>query len=218
MSVAVLVATLAGWFVIGVVIQMQIDERARRGAPDARVLESTDPLKAVHAEITRGGSGVYLGEGQNGQWRLAGAERAVLVLGPPRSGKTSAVMVPAMLAHPGPAVSASTKPDVLAASIAARSQLGAAWAFDPTGLGSGQAARSLRWSPVPTSRSWDGALLMARSMVAGAGVGAGTMDGTHWSKRASALLAALLHAAAIDGRGIDVVLEWVLRHELDEPG
>jgi type IV secretion system protein VirD4 len=142
----------------------------------------------------------------------------VLVLGPPRSGKSSAVMVPAMLAHPGPALSASTKPDVLAATIAARSRLGCAWRFDPTGLGSDRAARGLRWSPVSASRSWDGALLMARAMVAGAGVGAGTMDGTHWSKRATALLAALLHAAALDARGMDVVLDWVLRHELDEPG
>jgi type IV secretion system protein VirD4 len=55
-------------------------------------------------------------------------------------------------------------------------------------------------------------------MVAGAGVGAGTTDATHSSKRASALLAALLYAAAVGGRGMDVVLDWVLRHELEQPG
>jgi hypothetical protein len=44
------------------------------------------------------------------------------------------------------------------------------------------------------------------------------MDATHWSKRATALLAALLHAAAVDHRDVGVVADWVLRHELDEPG
>lgn len=76
----------------------------------------------------------------------------------------------------------------------------------------------MRWSPVSAAVSWDGALMMARAMVSGARVGAGTTDQTHWSKRASALLAPLLQAAAIGGLGVDRVVDWVLRHELDEPG
>jgi type IV secretion system protein VirD4 len=142
----------------------------------------------------------------------------VLVLGPPRSGKSSGVLIPAVLAHPGAAVSASTKPDVTEATVAARSRLGSVWQFDPTGRSSGTETQSLRWSPVPAARSWDGALLMARAMVSGANVGLGTTDGTHWSKRATALLAAVLHAAALDHRDVGSVLDWVLRHELDEPG
>lgn len=218
LSATVLIMLLVVWCVVAVVIQTRIEATKQRGSPAARVVDAADPLAAVHAETARLGGGTYLGVDQKDGWRLAGSERAVLVLGPPRSGKSSAVMIPAILAHPGATVSASTKPDVLEASIAARSQTGTAWRFDPTGQSSQSTARVLRWSPVPASRSWDGALLMARAMVTGAGVGAGTTDGTHWSKRATAMLAALLHAAAVDGRGVEAVLDWVLRHELDEPG
>lgn len=161
---------------------------------------------------------VYLGASQNGSWRFSAPERAVLVLGPPRSGKTSAVMIPALLAHNGPAVSTSTKPDVLKASGPARSLLGQVWQFDPTGTAVQlDGVRRLRWSPLLAATSWDGALLMARALVSGTGVGAGTSDVTHWSKRAQALLAPILHAAALGGRGMRTVVEWVSAHELDEP-
>jgi type IV secretion system protein VirD4 len=45
-----------------------------------------------------------------------------------------------------------------------------------------------------------------------------TTDATHWSKRAAALLAAVLHAAALAGRDVDATVGWVLSHEFDEPG
>jgi type IV secretion system protein VirD4 len=49
-------------------------------------------------------------------------------------------------------------------------------------------------------------------------VGVGTADRSHWSNRAQALLAPLLHAAAVHGKEMDTVVDWVMRHELDEPG
>ena len=70
----------------------------------------------------------------------------------------------------------------------------------------------------PLRADWDGALLMARAMTAGANVGAGTTHGSHWAKRSQALLAPLLHAAAVDGREMETVVDWVMRHELDEAG
>jgi type IV secretion system protein VirD4 len=92
------------------------------------------------------------------------------------------------------------------------------WQFDPTGTNPISGVKQLRWSPVTGSKTWDGALLIARSMVTATSVGAGTTDQSHWSRRAQALLAPMLHAAAIDGRGIEDVLSWVLGHELDQPG
>jgi type IV secretion system protein VirD4 len=74
----------------------------------------------------------------------------------------------------------------------------------------------LRWSPVGAAVSWDGALLIARAMTAN--LGAGTTDRSHWASRAQALLAPMLHAAAIHGRDMETVVGWVMRHELDEPG
>jgi type IV secretory pathway TraG/TraD family ATPase VirD4 len=57
---------------------------------------------------------------------------------------------------------------------------------------------------------------MARAMTAR--VGAGTTNASHWAMRAQALLAPFLHAAAIDGRDVECVVDWVMRHELDEAG
>ena len=56
-----------------------------------------------------------------------------MVLGPPRSGKTSAVMIPAVMGASGAVISTSTKPEVMRATVAARSEVGQAWLFDPSG-------------------------------------------------------------------------------------
>lgn len=172
----------------------------------------------VRLADVRTGTGVYLGEGRDAKPRVAPAEHGVLLVGPPRSGKTSAVIIPSVLSHVGPIVSTSTKPDVLTATARRRGEVGRVWEFDPTGHATGVGAERLRWSPVTTAGSWDMALTTARAMVAGARVGAGTTDASHWSKRATGLLAALLHAAALDDTGIGGVCEWVAHHELTAPG
>jgi type IV secretory pathway TraG/TraD family ATPase VirD4 len=128
------------------------------------------------------------------------------------------VIIPGVLSHTGPVVCTSTKPDIARATRGARSQIGRVWVFDPTGAGSGAGGAQLRWSPVRVSASWDGALVMARAMTAAAGVGTGTTHGSHWAKRSQALLAPFLHAAALDGRDMESVVDWVMRHELDEAG
>ncbi len=208
----------------GLIILLAIERIVTRGPLAAKawaaqkIAQSADPLAIVRAGALEDGGGVYLGIMKNGDWQHARAERAVLVLGPPRSGKTSSVMIPALLSHTGPVVCTSTKPDVARATGSARSRLGRVWVFDPTGANPGTGAEELRWSPVRASASWDGALLMARAMTAAAGVGTGTTHGSHWAKRSQALLAPFLHAAAIDGRDMEAVLDWVMRHELDEAG
>ena len=63
----------------------------------------------------------------------------MLLLGPPRSGKTSGVIIPAVLAHQGPAVVTSTKPDVARATASTRARDGRAWMFDPSGASSAPA-------------------------------------------------------------------------------
>ena len=162
--------------------------------------------------------GLYLGETAGGPL-LAGAEQGVLVLGPPRSGKTSALVVPNVLAAPGPVVSTSTKPDVLAATVARRQQLGRCWLYDPSGtVERPVGVDELRWSPVPGSSPWDGAVLMARSMVHAARPAAGVapVEANHWNERAEALLAPLLHAAALADEGIETLVGWVNRRSPDE--
>jgi type IV secretory pathway TraG/TraD family ATPase VirD4 len=153
-----------------------------------------DPLREVREVAWRAGGGVYLGLARSGEPRFGRGERATLLLGPPRSGKTSGVIIPAVLAHTGPVVSTSTKPDVARATRPIRARGGQMWLFDPTGAIRATGDEELRWSPITASQSWDGALLIARAMCSN--IGTGTTDRSYWASRAQALLAPLLHAAA----------------------
>jgi type IV secretory pathway TraG/TraD family ATPase VirD4 len=163
------------------------------------------------------GGGAYLGLDEHGGWVTADPESAVMVLGPPRSGKTSAVMIPALMACCGAAISTSTKPDVMRATLPARSEIGQAWLFDPSGtedtaLPAG--VRRLCWSPVAASATWDEALVMARAMTHATRPGTGTTNESHWTERAAALLAPLLYAANQTRQPIAEVLSWTLRQDL----
>jgi type IV secretory pathway TraG/TraD family ATPase VirD4 len=201
-----------------VVIDAVLASRARpRSARTPSVPAGGDPLRAIRTLAEGAGGGAWLGAGGDGQWRFARPERAVLLLGPPRSGKTSGVIIPAVLAHAGPVIVTSTKPDVARASVRARARDGRVWMFDPTGASSPPAGlEQLRWSPVTSALTWDGAVVIARAMTVNVGVG--TTDRSHWANRAQALLAPMLHAAAVHGKQMETVVDWVMRHELDEPG
>jgi type IV secretion system protein VirD4 len=160
--------------------------------------------------------GLYLGETAAGPL-VAGPEQGVLVLGPPRSGKTSGLVVPNVLAAAGAVLSTSTKHDVLHATLAARASVGTCWLYDPTGSVECPAGvEPLRWSPVSSALSWDGAVLMARSIVQSARPGRGLEDATHWTERAEALLAPLLHAAAQAGADMEAVVTWTNRRTAAE--
>jgi hypothetical protein len=153
----------------------------------------------------------------HGRW--AGEEQAVLVLGPPRSGKTSTIVVPNLWTAPGAAVSTSTKPDVLQATVASRMSLGTCYVFDPTGsTRRPEGTVELCWSPLVGSETSDGAVAMARALVQAARPHAGGHpESQHWIDRAEALLAPLFFAAAAGGRNIADVCRWVLSHDVREP-
>jgi type IV secretory pathway TraG/TraD family ATPase VirD4 len=173
------------------------------------------PATRVREGLIRAGGGTYLGVRDSQEWATADPETAAMILGPPRSGKTSAVMIPALMAASGPALSTSTKPDVMEATINARAEIGDVWLFDPSGTEPlPDSVRRLSWSPVSAATSWDGALVTARAMTAASRVGAGTTNENHWSERAAALLAPLLYAAQLTDRPIEEVLRWTLRQDL----
>jgi type IV secretion system protein VirD4 len=159
-----------------------------------------------------------LGRRGDGSVLSVSCEQAVLVVGPPRSGKTRNVVIPAVLGAAGPVVSTSTKVDVLNATAEARRARGRVWLFDPAGSQSCPAGViQLRWSPVRAASTWDGALLMTRAMVDAAPSAQGTMNEGFWTQRAQTMLAPLLHAAAIADRGIGEVVSWVMAHDLATP-
>ena len=161
-------------------------------------------------------AGLYLGWGTKGPVR-ARPDQHVLVIGPPRSGKTSRLLAFAVLSHTGPAVVTSTKPDVLALTAAARARLGRIWLWDPSGTTAvPQGAEELKWSPLIGCEVWDQAVQRAHS-IATAGRPDQSAHDAHWVERAQALLAPLLHAAALVGGDLAAVLSWLHRRELLAP-
>ncbi len=162
--------------------------------------------------MAAGGSAVYLGEGEAG-WVTPGPERSALVLGPPRSGKTTSIVIPSVVAAPGAVVSTSTKTDVVDASLDARRRSGRCWLYDPSSSEELRGTTRLRWSPVSGAGTWDDAVLSARTLVTTAHAVRGRHEASHWTERAEALLAPLLHAAALERQGMEAVVRAVNRRE-----
>jgi type IV secretion system protein VirD4 len=204
--------------------------RARRkGTAKRRAARAKNRLPVVSGAgpvadwcASRGG-GVLLGTAPSGDLTVARGEHAVLVLGPPRSGKTVSIVIPAVVTAPGPVLVTSTKPEVMqlcAATVRARG--GRCWLFDPTGTEqAADGVELMSWSPIDTAGRWDDAVAMARAMVAtssttmssdGNGVGGG-----HWAERGASLLAPMLHAAWHAGATVQDLYGWVARHDLDTP-
>ena len=221
---ALVVGWLAVWLVRAVrdrrIPIASLWESVSTEAPDALPeLVDGEPVStggAVRAKVASLGGGVYLGRSVRGQWLTANPKHGVGVIGPPQSGKTAAFMIPGVLGASGAVISVSTKPDVMWATVEARSEIGQVWLFDPYGSEHElpEGVRRLNWSPVAAAINWDEALLMAAAMTAAARAGGGTTNEGHWRERAEALLAPMLYAANQSGQGIGEVLRWVQRHDL----
>jgi type IV secretion system protein VirD4 len=178
----------------------------------------TGALDVIRGAVASSGACLYLGGGSTGP-RWAGAEQGVLVLGPPRSGKTSSLVVPTVLGAPGAVVSTSTKPDVMKATTRARGENGRCFLFDPSGtVQAPPGVELVHWSPVAGCTRWDDALLVARGLVGSTrpagGHGGGDVGVDHWTERAQALLAPVLHAAALEEADLKRVLSWIDRRQV----
>jgi len=138
---------------------------------------------------------------------LSGWEDSLLIIGPPRSGKSSSLVIPGVVEAPGPVVVTSTRPDVLRAAARLRAQVGPTYVFDPDGLAVGSGVEPLPWSPV--TRDVSAALRRARAMAGSAGgVGERGGGGDFWTSSAADILVGLLLAAGVAGRTAADVARW----------
>lgn len=173
--------------------------------------------------------GIYLGRGQHGD-AMSGHQRSALVLGPTRSGKTSSIIIPNLLITSDACVVTSTKDDVVSLMANARPDV-ATLLFDPSGtVPTPRGAHRIGYSPLRQSLGWDGAVLASRSLLDVARRGRAERSDDHWSERAGALVAPLMHASALRGeslgqlasrvderRGEDLLHELVERHGESHP-
>ncbi len=172
-------------------------------------LISSAALREVHRFAHHS---IYIGSGING-WAWAGPQRSTLVLGPPRSGKTSSLVIPNILLSNGPVVSTSTKPDVMRATARSRRSEGWTFLYDPSGdVECPSGVERVGWSPLTTAARWDAAIVTADAMVGASRLSGLRAGQDHWTERAGALLSTLLHAAALEDLEMGNVLRWIDRH------
>ena len=152
-------------------------------------------------------------EDGSGRRARSGDRGAVALVGPSRSGKTTAA-ISAILEWSGPAILASVKSDLLGSTVGWRRELGTVQVYDPTGT-TAQAA-SARWSPLRSAGTTLGAQRAARSLCDAAPKGGveGGMD--FWLAQAEILLSGLLWVAHHANRDMAAVADWVMTQ--DRPG
>ncbi len=145
--------------------------------------------------------GIYLGRSDQRDVS-SGDQRSTLVLGPSRSGKTTSLIIPNLLMTSRSCLVTSTKDDVVRAMSGARHD-GSTLLFDPSGtVATPPGVRRVGYSPVRQSRTWDGAVLAARSLVDVSRRRHLDDGDSHWNERAGALVAPLLHGAALRGESL----------------
>lgn len=163
---------------------------------------------------------VYLGmdpgSGHRPCW--SAAEDSVGIVGPPRYGKSSGVIIPAIMNWDGPVVSTSTRGDLLQFCGGWRQELaarrgGRVYVYDP--FGSEPEVTGMRWSPLAGCA--DPSVCYRRVSAMVAVVGRGITDGEHWRAGAAVILRACFHAAALSGKGMVEVRRWLALQDTREP-
>jgi type IV secretory pathway TraG/TraD family ATPase VirD4 len=159
-------------------------------------------VRAVSADA----HSVRLGRAQLGHGLRVGLDEHVLLMAPPRTGKTG-LLAAVILRYPGPVVCTTTKHDVYQLTAGARSLCGAVDVFNPQDIGG--VASTLAWNPIAGCEDPATAIRRADGFTAAVSM-RGTEDGSFWAGKASGYLRALFHAAALAGGDMHAVAAWAL--------
>ncbi|HWS38987.1 MAG TPA: type IV secretory system conjugative DNA transfer family protein [Actinoplanes sp.] len=163
---------------------------------------------------------VFLGWDADGGYQRCWSEPedSVGIVGPPRYGKTSGLIIPTVMWWAGPVVSTSTRGDILGftgnrrAAIAAPHG-GRVHVYDP--FGSEYPHHTIRWSPLAGCA--DPAVCFRRVAAMTAVAGSGMQEGNHWRAGAAGILRGLFHAAALEDLPISRVRGWLASQETRDP-
>lgn len=140
-------------------------------------------------------------------------DRTTGVYGPQGSGKTLDLLAPALMSHPGAAMSTLTRLDDLEITYTHRSRDERPVAvLDPFGQACG--LPELVWDPISGCVDPGVAERRAKAFAAGTITGSVNARGNDAAARfyaaeASKVLQGLLHAAALTGRNLEHLMEWV---------
>lgn len=141
-------------------------------------------------------------------------EFVCLMIAGPRTGKTTAWLVPRILAAPGAVLATSNKRDIVDITRGQRAQNGTTWVFDPQGIAGED--QSWWWNILAGVRTPVDAVSLAEVFIDSQRDPGATKD-AYFDGASKDLVAALLLAAALGGRDIRAVHEWLTRPLDDEP-
>ncbi|SDS53869.1 Type IV secretory system Conjugative DNA transfer [Microlunatus soli] len=163
---------------------------------------------------------IFLGwDARDGYKRCWSApEDSVGIVGPPRYGKTSGLIIPTLLWWEGPLVCTSTRGDILGFTGDLRQRLadqygGRIHVYDP--FGSEFPQLSMHWSPLADCE--DPSVCYRRVAAMTAVSGQGVSDGDHWRAGAAIILRAYFHAAALERLPMAAVRRWLAGQEVRDP-
>ncbi|WP_055590231.1 type IV secretory system conjugative DNA transfer family protein [Streptacidiphilus griseoplanus] len=152
-------------------------------------------------------TGVLLGSLPGGPEVRSSWEDVCVAIMAPRSGKTTSLAIPAMLAAPGPVLLTSNKAarDAYTATLDARARVGRVWTMDPQQIA--HAPREMWWNPLADATDLPGARRLAGHFVTASVDESNGSD--FWSTAAQNTLMSLFLAAARDERPITDCLAWL---------
>jgi type IV secretion system protein VirD4 len=208
LAVTTLVVLAVAGVLLAVVARVQRNDRGR-----AARWADRDELAQLHAPRAQAGR-ITLGE-HRGKLIVAEPRVSVLGIGPAQSGKSTGLIVPALLEWDGPVLSTSVKADVVHDTHTARARVGEVFIFDPTAC---TGLEHSPWSPIAAAASWEGARRTAAHLLGVADPGAArNADESFWKPAGARFLAPLLLAAAAGRLTMADVLRWIATVEEDEP-
>lgn len=185
----------------------------RENASPASLFGQSAPAAAVRSRPLPAIAGGYLGVDKRGRDVRANPRGALLLLGPPGSGKTQTLCTSIAMA-PAACIAVSIKAELLALTAAARRTRGRVFWFDPGGTEPPPpGVEPLRWNPLVDVTGWDAARSVAARLAAPARPQAGSgHGGDHWTDRAESWLSVLLLAAklATPGGDLDSLARWAM--------
>jgi type IV secretory pathway TraG/TraD family ATPase VirD4 len=149
---------------------------------------------------------VMLGRAHHRHGLRVGLEEHVLVLSPPRMGK-SWWLGQVILRYPGPVLSTTTKHDLFELTSGVRAQVGRIHVFNPQNIGN--VASTFAWNPVAGCREPAVAIRRADAFTSAVSQ-KGVEEGAYWSAKASGCLRALFAAADLAGGDMRLVSRWIL--------
>ena len=219
------------WIVVGVIVfglskailkrkKTAIDQASRYLASSREIAELEHKAvqkvaeRLIRRDLVNDYPGLRFGVTMGGKPLFGTWEDLFVVIYGSRSGKTSSVVIPAIVEAPGVVVTTSNKPDVVLSTMNFRKTKGQVWVFDPQDIAvSVDGLEPWMFDPLDMVRrdpnDMDSAAKgLADIFLAGSRDPEGKSD-AYFEAKGSGLLSQFFLAAALDNRPITDVFSWV---------